>query len=121
MGCLNRLDEPVFMAVSKPMLTEFDIHLGELWSQSHEDNLVITFQAVTTMSHKMQNRPSVASKSKVGGGEKKTKRRMSKAPSEDLNDIPENNETANKTQGKKGTQSNESIWNAIGRHRRNGG
>ena len=61
----------------------------------------VTFQTVTTMSHKMQNRPSVASKSKVGGGEKKTKRRMSKAPSEDLNDIPENNETANKTQGKK--------------------
>ena len=24
---LNRLDEPVFMAVSKPLLTEFDIHL----------------------------------------------------------------------------------------------
>ena len=23
---LNRLDEPVFMAVSKPMQTEFDIH-----------------------------------------------------------------------------------------------
>ena len=23
---LNRLDEPVFMAVPKPMLTEFDIH-----------------------------------------------------------------------------------------------
>ena len=61
-----------------------------------------TFQTVTTMSHKMQNRPSVASKSKVGGGEKKTKRRMSKAPSEDLTDIHENNETAtNKTQGKK--------------------
>ena len=56
------------------------------------------------MSHKMQNRPSVASKSKVGGGEKKTKRRMSKAPSEDLNDSPENNETANKTQGKKGSE-----------------
>ena len=24
--CLNRLDEPVFIAVSKPMLTEFGIH-----------------------------------------------------------------------------------------------
>ena len=24
--CLNRLDEPVFMAVSKPLLTEFGIH-----------------------------------------------------------------------------------------------
>ena len=23
---LNRLDEPVFIAVSKPLLTEFDIH-----------------------------------------------------------------------------------------------
>ena len=25
---LNRLDEPVFIAVSKPMLTEFGIHYG---------------------------------------------------------------------------------------------
>ena len=24
--CLNRLDEPVFMAVLKPLLTEFGIH-----------------------------------------------------------------------------------------------
>ena len=24
--CLNRLDEPVFIAVSKPLLTEFGIH-----------------------------------------------------------------------------------------------
>ena len=26
--CFNRLDEPVFMAVSKPLLTEFGIHRG---------------------------------------------------------------------------------------------
>ena len=25
--CLNCIDEPVFMAVPKPLLTEFDIHL----------------------------------------------------------------------------------------------
>ena len=24
--CLNRIDEPVFMVVSKPLLPEFDIH-----------------------------------------------------------------------------------------------
>ena len=33
--CLNRLNEPVFMAGPKPMLTEFGIHqkIGELWGE----------------------------------------------------------------------------------------
>ena len=35
--CLNRLDEPVFMAVPKPMLTEFGIHHGlERWAELPE-------------------------------------------------------------------------------------
>ena len=34
--CLNRLDEPVFIAVSKPWLTEFGIHHGLESSGIHQ-------------------------------------------------------------------------------------